>query len=84
MHLHAAFLFAQEIGKFFCVNCIGSFKLNNSRTTQHKNFKNFSGGSRNDALPMYIHEKIPKSRKTVLLRQKLRLIHFHRGATAKK
>jgi hypothetical protein len=37
-------------------------------TTQHNNFKNISSGSRNDALPMYIHLKIPKSRETVPLR----------------
>ncbi len=37
-------------------------------TTQHRNFKNISGGSRNDALPMYIHLKIPKSREIVSLR----------------
>jgi hypothetical protein len=36
------------------VNRIGSFKLNNSMTTQHKNVKSISGGSQNDALPMYI------------------------------
>jgi hypothetical protein len=34
-------------------------------TTQHKNLKNISGGSQNDALPTYIHKKIPKSRETV-------------------
>ncbi len=67
MHLQAAFLFAQEIGKFFCINRIGSFKLNNSMTTQNKNFKNISSGSRNDALPMYNRYKIPKSRETVSL-----------------
>jgi hypothetical protein len=55
MHLQAAILFAQEIGKFFCINRIGAFKLNISMMTRHKNFKNISGGSRNDALPMYIH-----------------------------
>jgi hypothetical protein len=32
------------------------------------NFKNISGGSRNDALPMYIHLKNPKSRETAFLR----------------
>jgi hypothetical protein len=37
-------------------------------TTQDKNCKNISGGSRNDALPMYIHKKIPKSHETVPLR----------------
>jgi hypothetical protein len=36
-------------------------------TTEHKNFKSVSGGSRNDALSMYIHYKIPKSRETVPL-----------------
>jgi hypothetical protein len=36
-------------------------------TTQHRNLKNISGGSQNDALPMYIHLKIPKSRETVSL-----------------
>jgi hypothetical protein len=55
MHLQAAFLFAKEIGNFFCINRIGSFILNNSMTTQHKNLKNISGGSRNVALPMYVH-----------------------------
>jgi hypothetical protein len=55
MHLQAAILFAQEIGKFFAFNRIGSSKLNNSMTTQYKNVKNISDGSQNDALPMYIH-----------------------------
>ncbi len=36
-------------------------------TTRHKNFKNTSGDSQNDALPMYIHKKIPNSRETVPL-----------------
>jgi hypothetical protein len=36
-------------------------------TTQHRNFKNISGGSRNDAFPMYINLKIPKSCETVSL-----------------
>ncbi len=36
-------------------------------TTQNKNFKNFSGGSRNDVLPMYIRYKILNSRETVSL-----------------
>jgi hypothetical protein len=36
-------------------------------TTRHKNFKSISGGSRNDALPIYILLKIPKSRETVPL-----------------
>jgi hypothetical protein len=67
MHLQAAFLFAQEIGKFFCINCLESFKLNNSMTTQNKNFKNIRSGSRNDALLMYNRYKIPKSRETVSL-----------------
>jgi hypothetical protein len=49
MHLHAAFLIAREIGKFFALTALDL--LNNSMTTQHKNFKNISGGSRNDALP---------------------------------
>ncbi len=60
MHLHAAFLFAQEIGIFFCIIRNGSFTLhyitftlNNSMTTQHKNFKNISSGSKNNALPTY-------------------------------
>jgi hypothetical protein len=35
-------------------------------TTQHKNFTNISGGSRNDALPMYIHFK-----KTILVKLSL-------------
>jgi hypothetical protein len=37
-------------------------------TTQHKNFKNISGGSQNDALPMYIYLKIPNLVKPVPLR----------------
>jgi hypothetical protein len=66
MHLQATFLLAQEIGNFYA-NRIGSFKLINSMTTQHRNFKNISSGSRNEALTMYIHLKIPKSRETVSL-----------------
>jgi hypothetical protein len=54
MHLQAAFLFAQEIGNFLH-NRIGSYKMNNSMTTQHKNKKKVSGGSQNDALPLDIH-----------------------------
>ncbi len=41
-------------------------------TTQNKNFKYISGGSRNDALPMYNHYKIPKSRETVSLTVEMR------------
>ncbi len=37
-------------------------------TTQNKNFKNMSGGSRNYVLSMYIHLKSPKSHDTVPLR----------------
>jgi hypothetical protein len=33
---------------------MGSFKLNNSMMTELKNLKNISGGSQNDALPIYI------------------------------
>jgi hypothetical protein len=55
MHLQAAFLFAQEIGKFFALTALDLLNLNNSMMTQHKNFINITGGSRNDALPMYIH-----------------------------
>jgi hypothetical protein len=36
-------------------------------TTQHKSFKNISGGSRNNVLRIYIHLKVPKSRETVPL-----------------
>jgi hypothetical protein len=52
MHLHAVFLFAREIGKFFALTALDL--LNNSMTTQHKHFKNIIGGSQNYALPMYI------------------------------
>jgi hypothetical protein len=38
-------------------------------TTEHKIFKNISGGSQNYALSMYIHEKIPKSSETVPLKR---------------
>jgi uncharacterized membrane protein len=44
MHLQAAFLFAQEIGKVFALT-VRSFKLNNLMTTHHKNYKNITGGS---------------------------------------
>ncbi len=37
MHLQAAFLLAQEIGKFFVLNALASFKFNNSMTTRHEN-----------------------------------------------
>jgi hypothetical protein len=50
----------------FRINPIGSFKLNNSMMTQHKNFKNISGGSRNDALPMYILYNFPNLMKLSL------------------
>jgi hypothetical protein len=56
MHLQLAILFAQEIGKFFALTALDLLtRLNNSMTTQYKNVKNISDGSRNDALPMYIH-----------------------------
>ncbi len=45
-------------------------------TTQHKIFKNISGGSRDDALPTYIHEKIPKSRGTVSLKLNNKILNF--------
>jgi hypothetical protein len=59
MHLQAAILFAQEIGKFFCINRLESFKFNISTTTQDENFKTISGGSRNKALFIYSTEKVP-------------------------
>jgi hypothetical protein len=45
-------------------------------TTQHKNFENISGGSRNDALPMYIHLEIPKSCETVPLKGMARFLSY--------
>jgi hypothetical protein len=44
--------------------------------TQYKNFKNISDESRNDALPMYIHLKIPKSRETVPLKKSIFLFGY--------
>ncbi len=38
-------------------------------TKQNKNSKNISGGSQNDALPMYNRYKMPKSRESVSLRK---------------
>jgi hypothetical protein len=45
-------------------------------TTQQKSFKNISGGSRNNVLPIYIHYKIPKSLETVPLRQTYDCMHI--------
>ncbi len=55
MHLQAAFLFTQEIGKFFALTALDLLKLNNSMMTQHKNFININDGYRNNVIPMYIH-----------------------------
>jgi hypothetical protein len=47
-------------------------------TTQHKNFKNISDGSRNDALPIYSIsiKKFPKSRETVPLKEEVLKMFF--------
>ncbi len=58
MHLQVAFLFAQEKGKFFALTALDL--LNWNEMTKHEKFKNVSGRSRNDALPMYIHFKNPQ------------------------
>jgi hypothetical protein len=48
MHLLAAFLFAEKIGKYFALT---AYKIRNllpiSMTTQHKNFKTISGETQN-------------------------------------
>jgi hypothetical protein len=53
--LQATILFAQEIFQFFALNT--SFKFNISTLAQCKSFLIISGGSRNNALSMYIHLK---------------------------
>ncbi len=70
MHLQAAFLVAKEIGKFFALTALDLLNLIDPWPCNIKFSFNISDGSRNDALPMYTHKKIPKSRKNVPLSSK--------------
>ncbi len=47
MHLPAAFLFSEKIGKFFALTALKTKKTTISMTTQNTNFKTISGKTQN-------------------------------------